>query len=83
MVGLPTQGAPPPDLPGVSTGASLMPPTGLMDALKSRPQDASTLIDQAISSLEAAAGLDDRLRGRINAALEILRGPKGPPSNQP
>lgn len=75
--GFPTGGGVPPIVPNVTGG--LTPPSGsdLLKTLTKRPDQASSLIKQAISALETAADMDPRLEGKIGAALRLLRGPTG------
>ena len=66
--------SPPPSVPGV-TQPTAPPPAALIQALARKPEQAGTLIKQAILLLEQAASMDSRQEPRLSAAVKLLRGP--------
>lgn len=73
------QGAPPPTVPGL-TAPQTPPPQALMALLQKRPEQASSMMKQAVLLLEQVADIDPRQEPHIRAALRLLRGPRKPGS---
>jgi len=67
-------------VPGLSAPQTA-PPNAMMQLLARRPEQASSLMKQAILLLEQVADLDTRQEPRIRAALRLLRGPARPTEN--
>jgi len=81
IAGPATPQGPPPSVPGL-TAPQAPPPAALMQALAKRPEQATSMMKQAVMLLEQVAQLDVRQEPRIKAALRWLRGPMKPGSSE-